>query len=86
VDFPDRDALVIAQEVSANEFIREPLPGEPIRLENYPQLPPNEDIVTRYMRLVRDRRQRTEHPEGTGSESMEFDGFAQKRPVVADRH
>ena len=50
--FPDSDSLIIAEEVTVNEWIREPLPGYPILLKDFPQLPPNEDTVTRYNRLV----------------------------------
>lgn len=53
-DFPDEEALVIAQETSANEWIPEPLPGVPILLAQFPELPANEDAATRYRRLARD--------------------------------
>jgi predicted metal-dependent peptidase len=53
-DYPDRRALVIAQEVSANEFVREPFPIRPVLLADYPRLPPNEDTVKRYHRLASD--------------------------------
>lgn len=52
-DFPDEEALVIAQETSANEWIPEPLPGQPILLAQFPDLPANEDAATRYGRLAR---------------------------------
>ena len=51
--FPDAEALLIAEETTANEWIREPLPGNPILLSQYPQLPPGEDTETRYTRLAR---------------------------------
>jgi hypothetical protein len=50
--FPDAQALLIAVEVTANEWIHEPLPGAPILLAHFPQLPANEDTVTRYRRLA----------------------------------
>jgi len=53
--FPDEEALVIAQETSTNEWIPEPLPGAPILLSQFPQLPANEDAATRYRRLARAR-------------------------------
>lgn len=53
-DFPDEEALVIAQETSANEWIPESLPGVPILLAQFPGLPANEDAATRYRRLARD--------------------------------
>jgi predicted metal-dependent peptidase len=55
-DFPDRRALVIAQEVSANEFVRGPFPFRPVLLADYPRLPPNEDTAQRYRRLASDPR------------------------------
>ena len=52
-EFPDRRALVIAQEVTANEWVKEDLPGEPILLSHFPELPADEDTRTRYRRLAR---------------------------------
>jgi predicted metal-dependent peptidase len=52
-EFADQEALTIAEEVTANEFVREPLPGHPILLADYPSLPPHEDTLTRYKRLER---------------------------------
>ncbi len=49
--FPHRQALVIAEEVTVNEYVDEPLPGNPLLLEQFPELPPGEDTVTRYHRL-----------------------------------
>jgi predicted metal-dependent peptidase len=60
--FPDEEARIIAEEVTANEFVREPLPGQPITLSQYPQLPPLEDTHTRYRRLVQTGR----NPGGKG--------------------
>lgn len=51
--FPDHEALTIAQEVTANEWVPEPLPGAPILLAQFPQLPPNEETSVRYQRLAR---------------------------------
>ncbi|QDU74640.1 hypothetical protein Pan97_16520 [Bremerella volcania] len=51
-EFPDQSARVIAEEVSVNEWIVEPLPGNPIKLEQFPELPPLEDTATRYARLL----------------------------------
>lgn len=47
----DRNARTIAQEVTVNEWVPEPLPGLPVLLDQYPRLPPNEDTETRYKRL-----------------------------------
>ena len=51
----NRRARVIAEEVTANEWVAEPLPGQPILLSDFPYLPANEDTVTRYDRLTRRR-------------------------------
>lgn len=59
-EYPDGRALVIAQEVSVNEFVREPFPLRPVLLADYPQLPPNEDTVRRYQRLASDSDQAEE--------------------------
>jgi len=49
---PDTDenkrARVVAQEVTANEWVPGPLPGTPILLSQYPYLPANEDTDSRY--------------------------------------
>jgi len=62
-EYPDRWARTVAEEVTVNEWIREPLPGSPLTLEQFPDLPPSEDTYTRYQRLVgrkdRPRRLRT---------------------------
>jgi hypothetical protein len=50
--FPDAQALMLAEEVTANEWICEPLPGTPILLAHFPHLPANEDTITRYRRLA----------------------------------
>jgi predicted metal-dependent peptidase len=54
-EFPDRWARIVAQEVTANEFVHEPLPGDSqITLELFPQLlPPSESTSQRYDRLVK---------------------------------
>jgi predicted metal-dependent peptidase len=51
--YPDADALLVAEEVTANEWVTEPLPGEPITLAGYPELPPGEGTEERYARLAR---------------------------------
>ena len=50
--FPDREAKTIAEEVTVNEFVREPLPGQPIVLAMFPNLPPGESTGERYRRLA----------------------------------
>ncbi len=62
--YPDQEALIIATEVTANEWVKEPLPGNPILLENYPGLPANEDTDKRYRRLAR---RKPKAPTGSGS-------------------
>jgi len=49
----NRRARVLAEEVTANEWVAEPLPGEPILLADFPYLPADEDTDTRYRRLAR---------------------------------
>lgn len=51
-EFPNRHARVIAEEVTVNEFIPESLPGNPLMLADFKELPPNEDTDTRYHRLA----------------------------------
>jgi predicted metal-dependent peptidase len=50
-DMPDRRARTIAEEVTVNEYVPEPLPGRPLTLDQFPELPPGEDTLTRYKRL-----------------------------------
>ncbi len=52
-DYPDEWARTVAQEVTVNEFVSEPLPGEPILLEQFPRLPPLESTKQRYDRLTK---------------------------------
>lgn len=54
-DYPDVQARVIAEEVTANEWVRAPLPGRPLTLEEFPALKPLEDTQTRYDYLARNR-------------------------------
>ncbi len=48
----NRRARIIAEETVCNEWIAEPLPGQPILLSDFTDLPANEDTDTRYDRLV----------------------------------
>ena len=52
-DFPDSWARVVAEEVTVNEFVTEPLPLVPVLLSQYPGLPPRESTRRRYRRLAR---------------------------------
>ena len=63
--FPDEEALVIAQEVTVNEKLPEPLPKGVIRLKDYPQLKPNTDTETRYRRLA--KKTHSSKPDITGA-------------------
>ena len=49
--YPDDWACTVAAEITANEFIHLPLPGEPIRLEQFPRFPKMESTDERYDRL-----------------------------------
>ena len=51
-DYPDNWALIVAQEVTVNEFVMEPLPKGVITLELFPGLPPMESTERRYKRLL----------------------------------
>ena len=50
--YPKETALMIAAEITANEWIVEPLPGCPVLLMQFPKLPPDEDAQQRYERLA----------------------------------
>jgi predicted metal-dependent peptidase len=60
--YADLQALIIALEVTVNEFVREPLPPQAILLEQFPQLPPLESSEERYRRLVQMREARRGQP------------------------
>jgi predicted metal-dependent peptidase len=47
-EHPDRWARVVAEEVTANEFIKEPLPDGAMRLADFPCLGPMQATVERY--------------------------------------
>lgn len=51
-DYPDHWARTVAEEVTVNEFVKEPLPGEPILLGQFPELPKMESTDQRYKRLM----------------------------------
>ncbi|MCC7542886.1 MAG: hypothetical protein IT379_42110 [Deltaproteobacteria bacterium] len=59
--YRDTVARLLAEEVTVNEHVHEPLPGSPIRLEMFPELPPGEDTETRYLRLASRRSARGNH-------------------------
>lgn len=74
--FPDAQALMIAEEVTANEWIHEPLPGTPLLLAHFPSLPANEDTRTRYRRLAT----ATPGPALPGRMSQKGGDLSQKSP------
>jgi predicted metal-dependent peptidase len=51
-DYPNRHARTIAEEVTVNEHVPEPLPGNPLTIKEFPELPAGEDTHTRYHRLA----------------------------------
>ena len=70
--FPDRDspefdgyAAIVAEEVTVNEFVTLPLPGKPLRLEQfqakYPSLRPFESTRGRYRKLYNAARAKRDH-------------------------
>ncbi len=50
-EFPDDWARTVAEEVTVNEFIREPLPEDAVTLAGFTSLPPMESTKKRYARL-----------------------------------
>jgi predicted metal-dependent peptidase len=50
-DYPDAWALALAQEVTVNEYIVEPLPAGALKLEDFADLPTHESTSQRYARL-----------------------------------
>jgi predicted metal-dependent peptidase len=54
-DFPDPWARMVAEEITANEFVNEPLPAGAITLADFPGLPRLESTRQRYDRLKREQ-------------------------------
>lgn len=85
-DFPDEWAFTVALEVSVNEFIKEPLPGKPILLEQFPSLPPMESSRQRYRRLERQTKRMPLQKSGHASTAGNSQGVpSQQGGVVIDR-
>lgn len=61
--FHDQHARMLAEEITVNEWVSGPLPGMPILLAQFPELPPDEDTDTRYQRLARPCDQVTPKPD-----------------------
>ena len=51
-DGENHRAMTIAQEVTVNEWVSGPLPGNPYLLDQYPSLPFNESTDDRYQKLL----------------------------------
>ena len=91
----NRTARTIAEEVTVNEWVPEPLPGHPVRLKGYPYLPKNESTDERYGRLrkkVKDRKDNTRGAssgpgDGTpGSSGGPADGPSMNSVPTVDNH
>ena len=54
-DYPDEWARTVAEEVTANEFVKKPLPKGVVKLEQFPTLPALESTAKRYKRLKKVR-------------------------------
>jgi len=57
-DLPDDWARTVAEEVSVNEFVHEPLPNGAVALDQFTGLPPMESTRRRYDRLKKFKRRR----------------------------
>jgi hypothetical protein len=76
----DRAARTAAEEVTVNEWVPEPLPGRPVLLMDYPQLPPNEDTDTRYDRLKGESQPKSGKPNGGAQPQAGTAGQASPSP------
>lgn len=85
-DYPDHWAFTVAVEVSANEFVTEPLPKGAIRLQDFPTLPAMESFQQRYRRLAQQTARMPLH--GPGGVDLHSDGKdSSKQPgVLVDDH
>ena len=63
-DFPDEWARTVAEEVTVNEFVKEPLPKGVVILKMFPALPRMESTQQRYDRLKRNRHRPPIHSPG----------------------
>lgn len=63
----DRSTRTIAEEITVNEWVGEPLPGAPVTLSQYPFLPKNEDTDTRYGKLRKRAGKANSRPRGGGN-------------------
>lgn len=67
----DGQARTIAEEVTVNEWVPEPLPATPVLLEQYPFLPENESTEERYEKLwKRTKRSALAAPRGAPSRGV----------------
>ena len=67
----DGEALTIAEEVTVNEWVPEPLPGTPVLLEQYPFLPENESTEERYEKLQKRSKMSLGAPRGANSRQIQ---------------
>lgn len=68
--YPDHQALVVATEVTANEFVTGPHPEGAMTLAEFPDLRPGRSTVERYLQLAGDQRPATS---ATQSEIAQID-------------
>ena len=52
-EYPDSDARLVAEEVTANEWVTAPLPGQPLTLDQFPALKSFDNTKERYAYLAR---------------------------------
>jgi predicted metal-dependent peptidase len=78
-DFEKHDCLVIAMEVTANEFVDGPLPGGPILLGDYRVLKPDQSTAERYRILA------AKSPASLAASSAPGRDISEKRDNLADK-
>ena len=86
-DYDDPRALTVAEEVTCNEDLPEPLPDGAILLKNFPQLKPDEDTNTRYRQLRKRRRKKNKgkEAESQAAEQGADDGTQSKSPAAGKK-
>ena len=84
-DMPDDQARIIAEELSANEYVREPLPGQPITLADYPDFPAGESTRRRYERLLT-QKDSPRNGQSTGGSVPNLDQHVPKKTLDVPNH
>ena len=84
-DYPDGWARTVAEEVTANEFVTLPLPGNPITLDRFPTLPPLESTRRRYARLKKIRKRSPVAVRGTATDAHDAGASRAGAGVVPGR-